>query len=569
MRPSAEMRVRSILIGLLAAAGFVAIMRLSATRDSETAPAPVPVAVLPAPPAAEPTGPEVTPEPGEISVLALLDEMIDLERLARLPAAPFTAGQVASTDRRSHAPGDPMWFANDDFITETQPNLVRVESLPDGSKRWVLADLEGPGAVVRIWTATPAGTLRIYIDGAATPALEAPMAALLSGAVPPFARPLAAVTARGSTLYFPFPYTRHCLITIDDIRSPDPFSGRPMSKVYYQIGFRRYGADQTPHVRSYSAAELGRAARAIRRVATALRDGPARPGARPNARTIPIAATAVGREQPSVTKIVAPAGGGEVTELRITTSERVPQKLRSTWLTIAFDGESTVNAPLIDFFGTGPAWNAYTSLPMTVADEGVLVCRFRMPFAKQAVVTIARGDAGTIDIAGAIDVAPAPFGKDRLLFHAGWRPRENIPTRPFRDWHIARIDGRGHQVGTLLDVDNPPDAHWWGEGDEKIYVDGEAFPSFFGTGTEDYFGYAWSTTERFEHPYHAQTATASNGFGGVYSMNRFHILDPIPFQRSFRFDFEIWHWSDTTIAVDATLYWYARPGGGDDLNPRR
>ena len=93
------MRVRSILIGLLAAAGFVAIMRLSATRDSETAPAPVPVAVLPAPPAAEPTGPEVTPEPGEISVLALLDEMIDLERLARLPAAPFTAGQVASTDR--------------------------------------------------------------------------------------------------------------------------------------------------------------------------------------------------------------------------------------------------------------------------------------------------------------------------------------------------------------------------------------------------------------------------------------------------------------------------------------
>jgi hypothetical protein len=566
------MRTRSVVIALLAVAGFVAILQLTARRESEMSPASAPAPVAPPPPppaAAEPAGPEVTPEPDEISVRTLVDEMVDLERLARLPVVPFTAGQVASTDRRSRAPEDAMWFANDDFVTDTQPNLVRVESLPDGHKRWVLADLEGPGAILRIWTATPAGTLRIYIDGAATPALEAPMAALLRGDVPPFARPLAAVTARGYTLYFPFPYARRCLITVDDIRSPDPFSGRPMTRFYYQIGYRRYGADQAAHVRSYSAAELGRAARTIARVATALRDWPPGAAARSNARTIPIAATAVGPGKPSVTKIVAPGGGGEVTELRITTSERVPQKLRSTWLTIAFDGESTVDAPLIDFFGTGPAWNAYTSLPMTVADEGLLVCRFRMPFAKQAVVTIARRDAGTMDVAGAIDVAPAPFGKDSLLFHAGWRPRENFRTRPFRDWHVARIDGRGHQVGTLLDVENPGDAHWWGEGDEKIYIDGETFPGLFGTGTEDYFGYAWSTTERFEHPYHAQTATAGNGFGGLYSMNRFHILDPIPFQRSLRFDFEIWHWSDTTIAVDATLYWYARPGGHDDLNPRR
>ena len=41
--------------------------------------------------------------------------------------------------------------------------------------------------------------------------------------------------------------------------------------------------------------------------------------------------------------------------------------LRSTRLSIAFDGETTVDAPLIDFFGTGPAWNTYTSLPFTVA----------------------------------------------------------------------------------------------------------------------------------------------------------------------------------------------------------
>ena len=49
-------------------------------------------------------------------------------------------------------------------------------------------------------------------------------------------------------------------------------------------------------------------------------------------------------------------------------------------------------------------------------------------------------------------------------------------------------------------------------------------------------------------------------------MNRFHVLDPIPFVRALRFDLEIWHWTDNaSIAVDATVYWYARPGGRDDL----
>ena len=89
----------------------------------------------------------------------------------------------------------------------------------------------------------------------------------------------------------------------------------------------------------------------------------------------------------------------------------------------------------------------------------------------------------------------------------------------------------------------------------------------FGTGTEGYFGYALSSTERFAHPYHAQTLAPGpgDGFGGSFSMNRFLILDPVPFSTSLRFDLEIWHWSETTVDVSALLYWYAQPGGGDDL----
>lgn len=566
-----------VAVGLLATAGFVAIVRLTGQHGPDEGDAPQQPAASEPPPAPaalpppESLGPEVTPAPGEISVLALLGDMIDLSRLARLPAPPYSAGMTASTDRRSRRPEDgDSWFANDDFVTDTLPNLVRVETAPDGGKRYVLADVAGPGAIVRIWSAAPAGTLRIYIDGATTPALEAPMTALLRGEVPPFAPPLAHVTGRGHNLYFPFPFARRCVVTTDSIVAIDPFSGRPMSKLYYQIGYRRYRPEQAARVRPYAAAELTRAAPTIRRVAGVLRDGPPAAGgadADPRARTVAIAAASVEPGRPSITRVAAPAGGGELTELRISTRARAPETLRSTRLSIAFDGETTVDTPLIDFFGTGPAWSTYTSLPMTVAGEGLLICRFRMPFANQAVLTIARAEAGAIDVGGALAVAPAPFGKESLLFHARWREREVVPTRPFRDWHVAGIEGVGHQVGTVLNVDNPTASAWWGEGDEKITVDGEAFPSWFGTGTEDYFGYAWSTPARFEHAFHAQTATATDGFAGHWSMNRFHVLDPIPFSRALRFDLEIWHWApDTSIGVDATVYWYARPGGRDDFH---
>ena len=46
---------------------------------------------------------------------------------------------------------------------------------------------------------------------------------------------------------------------------------------------------------------------------------------------------------------------------------------------------------------------------------------------------------------------------------------------------------------------------WWGEGDQKIFVDGESFPSTFGTGTEDDYGYAYGSNRPFAGPYHAQT----------------------------------------------------------------
>lgn len=98
-----------------------------------------------------------------------------------------------------------------------------------------------------------------------------------------------------------------------------------------------------------------------------------------------------------------------------------------------------------------------------------------------------------------------------------------------------------------------------GEGDEKIYVDGEGFPSLFGTGTEDYYGYAWSGTTPFSRAFHALTRAEGPGFAGRSAINRFHVLDALPFARDFRFDLELWHWESVEVSWDAMAYYYLRP----------
>jgi len=541
--------------------------------------APLPPSPFPSSSSSSPSpspSPPALPTPGEISVLTLLPEMADLDHLTRLSSPAFVARQASSYDRRSRRPEDgDSWFANDDFATNSAPNLVRVETGAAGERRYVLLDAQGPGAVVRLWTATPAGTLRLFIDDDPRPALEAPMGALLAGRVEPFLPPFAQVTAMGHSLYFPFPFRKRCLVTIDTLDSVDPFSGRVVDKVYYQIGWRQYVGALDEQLRPFSGDEVARARPALARVAAALAaNRPLEADPAPARTTIPIAPAKVDPSRPSITTVDAPAGGGLIRRLRLTTPERDPERLRATVVAISFDGEETVRAPLTDLFGSSPGLNPYDSLPFTVARDGTLTSRFPMPFRSRAVVTVAWPmAAGTptpppVEISGEIVVEPRAFAPDTtLLFHARARPSTALPTRPLSDWHIATLTGRGHQVGTLLGVRNPPGTFWWGEGDEKVFVDAEPFPSLFGTGTEDYFGYAWSSTERFAHPYHAQTLAPGpgDGFGGWFSMNRFLILDPVPFSTSLRFDLELWHWSETAVAASALLYWYAQPGGGDDL----
>jgi hypothetical protein len=145
-----------------------------------------------------------------------------------------------------------------------------------------------------------------------------------------------------------------------------------------------------------------------------------------------------------------------------------------------------------------------------------------------------------------------------MYFHANWRQERNIETiagNGTKDWNYITLKGRGVFVGDVLSVLNRTPA-WWGEGDEKIYVDGETFPSHFGTGTEDYYGYAWCTPEFFDSPFHFQPRAEGPANYGHATNGRVRLLDGIPFTKDFRFDMEVWHWVKTKIDYSVVNFWY-------------
>lgn len=119
-------------------------------------------------------------------------------------------------------------------------------------------------------------------------------------------------------------------------------------------------------------------------------------------------------------------------------------------------------------------------------------------------------------------------------------------------------------------------SYFWGEGREKFFVDGEKEPSTFGTGTEDYIGYAFSAEPPFSNWDGAFAAAPNLAYTcrGHISHCRFQIPDNIPFQKSFEAYFEKYSddiWTDGVnpaargcCYVDVVSYWYQQAGTDDE-----
>jgi len=483
-----------------------------------------------------------------VSLSSLLDEMVDRDALTRFPDPAYICTQASSYDRASTTPNDPgTWFANDDHS-----QFIR-EEMNGGRKEWVLMDAEGPGAIVRWWITAPQykAVFRIYLDGSDTPAIEANIGELVGGEFLVGA-PLSADRAKGRNLYLPIPYAKQCKVTVDDM---------PEQKaLYYQINYRTYTGGTA--VESFTLDGFRMIEGKIDSVQKMLL------AAGDVSEESFVATNVTLRKGESVSlsgKMLAEkAGVLERIVLKIDAEgEELTHALRSTVMSIKFDDKETVWCPLGDFFGSGVGLNPYKSWYTRVEKDGTLISLWWMPYQKSAEVSLINyGDQDVKVIRNAFSSRPYQWDDRSMYFHADWRQDRNMKTRPQRDWNYITVKGRGVFVGDVLSLLNRNSA-WWGEGDEKIYVDGETFPSHFGTGTEDYYGYAWCTPAFFDSPFHFQPRAEGPGNYGNTTNARVRLLDGIPFTKDFRFDMEVLHWIGTTVDYAVATFWY----GFDDASP--
>jgi hypothetical protein len=251
-------------------------------------------------------------------------------------------------------------------------------------------------------------------------------------------------------------------------------------------------------------------------------------------------------------------------QLKIAAEDRDAALARSI-LSITFDGarEPQVSVPAGDFFGSGPGVNPFQAVATRVEADGTMTSRWPMPFRSSCRIELTNQSGAALTAVARTVMAPTIPDGPLMHFHARWRQRDDIQTKAgdgTEDWRALGVSGAaGRFVGLSINLYNPTPA-WWGEGDEKIYVDGEAFPSTFGTGTEDYFGYAWCDPHPYVNPYHAQTRCDGPANRGNTSNVRFQVLDAVPWRSGFAFDMEIWHWKAVKIQYASLAYFYAAEG---------
>jgi hypothetical protein len=509
----------------------------------------------------------------QVSIKSLLTEMTDREDLTLYPEPYYALRQSGSYDRNTVDPDKPGWFANADY---TQFSSFETR---EGRKEYILFDEDGPGAIVRWWMTfagkgSHSGTVRIYIDNLKAPVIQDSILKVISGhllAGEPLSSsvsPLTGLYQRGHNLYLPIPYSKHCRITYEceaikisaDERTP---------AIYYNICYRTY--TKGTNVISFSANELKNAGPLIEKVNASLSS----PSEEKSGEMKSI--TASKKILPGDSIVAIPgAGGSAISRISLfLKAENYAQALRSTVLNITFDDNSTVWVPAGEFFGTGYMRSSSVTWNSLSDTTGRLTSLWLMPFRESCTLKLINYGKNIVDAELSVETVPYKWRSSSMYFGSSWHEYHNFNaagatstggTGKHCDLNFVNLEGKGVYAGDAITIFNTANA-WFGEGDEKIFVDGESFPSSIGTGTEDYYGYAWCRPEVFSHPFIAQPSGNGNFNPGQTINMRYRSLDAIPFSGSISANIELWHWVNTTINYAMTTYWYVFPDYRSNTSP--
>jgi hypothetical protein len=492
----------------------------------------------------------------EYTYVDTINMVTDLERIAVLPENGEITRQWSSYDRDSKYDEKTgkyiAWEANGDGYGKK--NWIRKEG-----NRFVLGVMTGPGCIWRFWTATAfKGKITIYLDGQETPVVDLPCDKFFNCTQEPFNRPqLVHVVGRGNNNYTPISFQKSCKIVADQNYGQ-----------YYQFTYSLF--PKGTKVQTFKMQLSPEESTALDKINQQLSNaGPNFISAVENEKINEMDIKIAPGEKKTISEITGPAAITSFTIKNVFPKDIEQQRLlvRELAIQITWDDQKdpAVSTPLGDFFGTAPGLNKHSSIGNGITDE-YLYSNWFMPFEKSAKIEIINDSKNEITLPIQIKHRPIDPAKNYGRFHAKWHRDMFLPTEPERwiDWTILKTQGCGRFVGVALEIWNPRGG-WWGEGDEKFFVDGEKFPSTFGTGSEDYFGYAWCDPTIFHHPYHNQPISEEHK--GHASNNRWHISDNIPFQKSFEGCIEKYFANDRPTQYSCVAYWYLSPDGSDMYKP--
>lgn len=276
-------------------------------------------------------------------------------------------------------------------------------------------------------------------------------------------------------------------------------------------------------------------------------------------------------------------GAGSIRHIWFTINSPSPFHLRELVLRMYWDGEAdpSVEVPIGDFFGTGfdyedvpgghrgQKYQSWWSLPITVQDRA-MNCYFEMPFGSGARVTLTND--GTQDVPNLYfhidyqEYHDARTVADKGRFHAQWK-HETTRAVPESESGGKNVDGKnnyvfmdakgkGQYVGTILNVFGLSTG-WWGEGDDMFFIDGDSTRATInGTGMEDYFNNAWMFQKEFNYPFIGYSQQGNRDWTGSHTMYRFHVEDPIYFQKSLRATIEHGHANTREDDYTSVAFWY-------------
>ncbi len=247
-------------------------------------------------------------------------------------------------------------------------------------------------------------------------------------------------------------------------------------------------------------------------------------------------------------------GPGVIRHIWLTFSEAKPNWLSKVGaaapdevvLRMYWDGadKPAVEAPLGDFFAAGFGHRAeVNSAPVIVQGGDSYNCFWAMPFFKSARITVTNeSDKPLAALYYQIDYTREKDLDPKSAYFCA-QYRQEFPTVKGRDYLIADIQGHGQYVGTVMSV-RSRSPQWFGEGDDKFYVDGAQTPTMWGTGTEDYFLNAWGM-EKGTYAYFGVTQLSGEWLGDLGdwgTMYRWHIADAVRFTTSLRLEIEHKGW---------------------------